>query len=74
MVTTAWFIELVNKWFFHMTARCQSGGLSLSNIGEYQKTLDVLQEFIYIYSLTSKLEREKFLNLFKKESSYPPLQ
>lgn len=51
LLTTAWFINLVNKWFYLMTARSESGGgWSLKCLDAYFHAQEFLQEFIYIFT------------------------
>lgn len=51
ILSTAWFINLVNKWFFLMTARSESGGgWSLKCLDAYIHAQDFLHEFIYIFT------------------------
>lgn len=51
LLTTAWFIDIVNKWFYLMSARSPtSGGWSLKNMPAYIEGQDFLHEIIYIFT------------------------
>lgn len=52
LLTTAWFIDLVNKWFYLMTGRSESGGgWSLKCMEAYNESQYFLQEFISIFKV-----------------------
>lgn len=51
LLTTAWFIDMVNKWFYLMTARSpNSGGWTLKNMNSYLEAQDCLHEVIHIFT------------------------
>lgn len=47
-LTTAWFLEIVHKWYNIMTSRIIKHGLSKRNMDEYNATIDFLKEFVEI--------------------------
>lgn len=52
LLTTAWFIDLVNKWFYLMTARSESGGgWSMKCMEAYNESQYFLHEFISIFTV-----------------------
>lgn len=50
-ISTSLFIDLINKWFYLMTARSEhGGGWSLKCFDAYIESQDFLHEFIYIFT------------------------
>jgi len=49
-ITTAWFVNIVSKWFSLMTSRCCSIALGEKNRNIYNANIDFLNEIINIFT------------------------
>lgn len=49
-LTTAWFLDQVEKWFYIMTSRHPSCALSKFNIEVYNDTIKFLEDFIILFT------------------------
>ena len=49
-LTTAWFLELIYKWYSILSSRSAKLGLSKNNMVEYEETLKFLKDMIHITS------------------------
>ncbi|KAJ3659603.1 hypothetical protein Zmor_011285 [Zophobas morio] len=47
-LTTAWFLELVYKWYIIMSSRVTKHGLSKNNVTEFTDTTTFLEDFMKI--------------------------
>lgn len=65
LLTTAWFIDIVNKWFYLMSSRSPtSGGWTLKNMQAYIECQDFLNEIIYIFTYMKVISIEYFFMNF----------
>lgn len=49
-LTTAWFLDQVEKWFYIMTSRHPSNALSKFNLVSYNETVTFLEDFKFIFA------------------------
>lgn len=49
-LTTAWFFDQIEKWFYLMTSRHPSCALSKYNTDVYNESIQFLNDFIYLFS------------------------
>lgn len=49
-LTTAWFLDQIEKWFYLMTSRHPSCSLSKFNLDVYNESIQFLNDFIYLFS------------------------